>query len=97
MPSRLKLELVTFGIFALIGLLALPIAVFFTGVAVFGGYGDGSLGDFLRRYYESLGAGSGAVWFLTAAPYLVWLCLRLVWFAIRSGRKPSDTKPQTAQ
>ena len=85
--GRLKTEIIVFVILLAIGLVLVPLAVFWTGTAVFGAYAEGGLGDFLSRLASDLTSGSRALWFLVFAPYLVWQCLRLVALAWRLSGK----------
>ena len=76
-----------FVILLAIGLVLVPLAVFWTGTAVFGAYAEGGLGDFLSRLASDLTSGSRALWFLVFAPYLVWQCLRLSLWGVRRGKR----------
>ena len=93
MPRWLRKELIILGVFAAIGLLALPPAIYLVGLNIFGGYADGTLADFLRRFFASALAGDVSTLFLIAAPYLVWQCLRVAWAGLRAG----PTKPANSQ
>ena len=90
---RLKLELVQLLWFALIGLLFLPLAIYFVGEAVFGTYAGRGFANFYGNLHRDLRAGQPVVVFLLASPYLVWLLLRLtVWGFRRSLAKSRSLK-----
>ena len=97
MPRWLRKELIVLGVFGLIGLLVLPLAVYATGTRIFDSYAGGGLGDFLSRFYDEALGGAAPIWFLIAAPYVVWQCLRLSWFGLRGGRRPVATKTAEPQ
>lgn len=84
--SRLKREIVLFAALLGAGLLLLPIAIYFVGRAIFGGYADGDYFDFAGNLYRGLLHGEPTILFLLLSPYLVWQALRLTVVAFRSYR-----------
>ena len=80
--SFLLRESIVAAVLLLIGALLVPVAVYQTGMLIFGEYGGGTMGDFLARFYADLGSG-GALWLLVLAPYLAYLLLRLGLWGIR--------------
>lgn len=75
--------------FLFLGLVLLPVAVYFVGQAIFGDYGGGSFGHFYSELSGRIRSGDGAAWFLVLSPYLGWQTLRLVALGWRrAGRQP---------
>lgn len=73
--------------FLFIGLVVLPVAVYFVGQAIFGDYGGGGYGRFYSDLSGRFRAGDVAAWFLVLSPYLGWQTLRLIGLAWRlAGR-----------
>ncbi|MEL7537491.1 MAG: hypothetical protein AAFZ58_11065 [Pseudomonadota bacterium] len=97
MPRWLRKELIVFGVFGGAGLLLLPLAVYWTGVSIFGEYAGEGLGEFVGRFARAALDGSASIWFLIAAPYLVIQLLRLGWLALTVGgnsRPTTESEPQ---
>ncbi len=70
-----------------LGLVIMPILIYFVGQSVFGTYGGVGYGDFFGTLSDKVRNGDIVVWFLILSPYLGWQCLRLMMFAWRiSGR-----------
>ena len=75
--------------FLFIGIVVLPIAVYFVGQAIFGEYGGQSYGQFFGDIGSRIRSGEGAAWFLVLSPYLGWQTLRLIAYGWRAaGRQP---------
>lgn len=74
---RLKGELLLFGGCLLAGLIALPIAIYYVGLTLFGAFGGGGLGDFFFGIQTDLTRLDLAAWFLVLSPYLIIQTLRL--------------------
>lgn len=90
-PSSLKKnirkELGLFIGLLFVGLVLMPVAIFWVGQNLFGTYGGHGYGDFFGTISEKIRGGDGVAWFLVLSPYLVWQCLRLMVTAWRnSGR-----------
>lgn len=66
-----------------VGLVLMPIAIFWVGQGIFGAYGGQGYGDFFGTLSEKIRTGDGVAWFLVLSPYLVWQCLRLTVLAWR--------------
>ena len=69
--------------FIFAGLVLLPLAIYFTGQAVFGEYGGAGFSDFYGRLSSEIRDGRPAVWFLVLTPYLILMLLRLTIWAFR--------------
>lgn len=69
----------------LIGLIAVPFAVFWIGSTVLGEFGGDGFSDFFSDLGKSLLGGDPAAWFLVLSPYLGMQLLRLAWRVLRSG------------
>jgi hypothetical protein len=75
--------------FFFVGLVLLPVAIYFVGQAIFGDYGGGSYGHFFSALSGRVRAGDAAAWFLVLSPYLGWQSLRLIALGWRTaGRRP---------
>jgi hypothetical protein len=81
----IRKELALLAGFLFIGLVLLPVAVYFVGQAIFGDYGGQSYGQFFGDLASRIRAGEGAAWFLVLSPYLGWQILRLIAFGWRSA------------
>ena len=68
-----------------VGLVLLPIVIYWTGPLVLGEYGGDGFADFFRSLGARIRDGEAAAWLLVLAPYLGVQVLRLTWFAWRSG------------
>jgi hypothetical protein len=72
-----------------VGLVLMPIAIFWVGQSLFGAYGGQGYGDFFGTLSEKIRRGDGVAWFLVLSPYLVWQSLRLTVLAWRyAGGRP---------
>jgi len=70
-----------------LGLVIMPVAIYWLGQSVFGDYGGHGYGDFFGTLSGKIRSGDGVAWFLVLSPYLVWQGLRLTALAWRlSGR-----------
>jgi len=75
--ARITRELVIAGIMLIIGLVAVPIAVYFVGQAVVGPYqDDGGLVSLLGQVWTELFDFRIAAWILVLSPYAIVLLLR---------------------
>jgi hypothetical protein len=75
----------------LVGIVLLPVAVYFVGRAIFGDYGGGSYGHFVFELSGRIRAADPAACFLVLSPYLGWQILRLIglgWRAAGRGPEP---------
>lgn len=70
-----------------IGMVFLPVAVFWVGQSIFGQYGGQGYGDFFGTLSSKIRAGDGVAWFLVLSPYLVCQCLRLMALGWRQSGK----------
>jgi len=87
LTSLLRELLLLLG-FLLLGLLAVPVAVYHLGGLVFGAYagGTGSLGSFITALYAALGDGDRGAWLLVIAPYGIAMLLRACLWSLRRRR-----------
>lgn len=80
-------EIALFTGLLFLGLVIMPILIYFVGQSVFGTYGGVGYGDFFGTLSDKVRNGDIVAWFLILSPYLGWQCLRLMAFAWRiSGR-----------
>jgi len=69
------------GVFLGLGFLALPLGIYFVGVAVLGPYGGGPhVGSFLGDFYRNLWSGVLRTWLIALSPYVAFLLLRIIFF-----------------
>jgi len=80
LKSKALREIALFLGLLLLGMLVLPMAIYFVGDAVFGDYGGAGFQDFYGEVHAAIRAGDGVVWFLILSPYLVCQILR---FSVR--------------
>lgn len=71
-------EVALFVGFLFLGLVILPIAIYFVGDIVFGVYGGVGYADFFGTLSGKVRQGDPVAWFLILTPYLGWQCLRLL-------------------
>ena len=78
-PVRKKLvtEATVFLSLLLIGVLLLPVAVYFVGQSVFGAYAGDGYGEFFTALARKLLAFEWVAWFLVLSPYLAVQTLRV--------------------
>ena len=70
--STLKFELILGMVLIAIGMLALPVAVYWVGQVVIGGYeSDAGMAGLIGAVWDDLGRGSLAAWILVLSPYVV--------------------------
>ena len=76
--------------FLFLGLVIMPILIFYVGQSVFGSYGGIGYFDFFGTLSAKLRGGDLVAWFLILSPYLGWQSLRLMIFAwrISASKKP---------
>lgn len=85
--KTLKKEGALLAILLFVGIVLLPIAVWFVGKAVFGAYGGNGYAEFFGILSGKIRGGDPVAWFLVLSPYLVWQCLRLIAFGWRAVGK----------
>ena len=84
-----KKESALFLVLLLVGVLFLPIAIYWVGGEVFGDYGSSGFSAFFGAVHRDLRDGQLVVWFLVLSPYLVWQLTRLTrWGFKRAQRQP---------
>lgn len=80
-------EIALFTGLLFLGLVILPILIYFVGQSVFGTYGGVGYTDFFGTLGAKVRSGDIVAWFMILSPYLGWQCLRLMVFAWRiAGR-----------
>jgi len=80
-------ELALFLVLFFIGLVILPILIYFVGSAMFGEYSGSGFSDFYQMLHGELRAGELVVWFLMLSPYVAWQLLRLTLSGFRRAGK----------
>lgn len=85
-------ELALFVGFLALGLLLLPIAIYFVGQQVFGTYGGAGFSDFFNTLSGQVREGNWVVWFLVLAPYLGWQTIRLTRILWRAAGSTQGNK-----
>ncbi len=69
-----------------VGIVIMPIAIYFVGAAIFGDYGGEGFGDFFGTLGVKIRSGDRVAWFLVLSPYLALFVLRLmVWGWLRTA------------
>ena len=81
----IRKELAILAGFLFLGIVVLPIAVYFVGQAIFGEYGGQSYGQFFGDLVSRIRSGDGGAVFLVLSPYLGWQMLRLIAFGWRAA------------
>ena len=76
-------EILLFLVLAILGLVVLPIAIFYVGGLVFGEYGGDGFGHFLESIVLRLAAGDRFAWLLILSPYVVLQLFRIMALAWR--------------
>jgi len=85
--KSLKKEAALFAGLLFLGIVILPIAVWFVGKAVFGVYGGMGYGDFFGTLIGKIRGGDLVAWFLVLSPWLVWQTARLTALGWRAAAK----------
>lgn len=78
-------EFLLFFALALVGFIAVPLAVFSIGSVILGAFGGDGFSEFFSGLGASLLAGDLSAWFLVLSPYLGAQCLRLAWRTLRTA------------
>ena len=68
--EAVKFELVLAAVLLAVGLLPLPVAVYWVGQFVIGVYEGGGVGELLSSIWTELGRGSATAWILVLSPYV---------------------------
>ena len=89
LKKAIRKELGLFVFLLFVGLVLMPVAIFWVGQSLFGAYGGHGYGDFFGTISEKIRGGDGVAWFLVLSPYLVWQCLRLMALAWRHTGRPT--------
>lgn len=70
-----------------VGLVLLPVAVWFVGHVVFGAYDGAGYVEFYGMLSGKIRSGDAVAWFLILSPWLVLQCLRLMALGWRTAAK----------
>ena len=89
----LRKEVFLLATFLLLGLVALPIAVYSVGQAIFGDYGGQGFWQFFLDLSGRVRSGEAAALFLVLSPYIGWQILRLIGLGWRLTRRPRAARP----
>lgn len=60
-----------------VGIVLVPIAIYFVGASIFGEYGGNGYGEFFGSLSGKIRSGDRVSWFLILSPYLAILVLRM--------------------
>jgi hypothetical protein len=86
----LKKESLLFLYLFLVGILLLPIAIYFIGYALFGEYSGTGFPAFYGSLHSSLRSGELAVWFLVLSPYLIVQLIRGAVYALHQVERNTE-------
>ena len=87
LSTQFKEELALFTGLLFVGLVLLPVCIWFVGTAVFGSYDGVGYWAFFGTLSSKIRSGNPVAWFLVLSPWLVWQCLRLIVFGWRAVGK----------
>ena len=83
----LKKESAIFAGFLFVGVVLLPILIWFVGKIVFGAYGGAGFAEFFGTLNGKIRSGDLVAWFLVLSPWLALQVLRLMVFGWRAVHK----------
>ena len=83
----LKKEAAIFVAMLFLGLVILPLAIWFVGDVVFGDYGGTGYGDFFGNLTLRIVSGNLAAWFLVLSPWFTLQVIRLAFAGWRHASK----------
>lgn len=89
----LRKEILLLAILLLLGLVALPMAVYSVGQVIFGDYGGQGFWQFFLDLSGRVRTGEPAALFLVSSPYLGWQTLRLIGLGWRLTGRPKAARP----
>jgi hypothetical protein len=75
--------------FLFLGLIVMPLAIYFVGQTIFGDYGGQGYGQFFADLSGRIRSGDTVAWFLVLSPYLGWQTLRLMLLGWRLASGPT--------
>lgn len=84
--QRLLKETALLSVLLFVGLVIVPIAIYFVGQTVFGDYAGHGYRDFFSTLTAKIRSGNWVAWFLVLSPYIGWQVLRLLAAAWRKTR-----------
>lgn len=88
--QRLTAEAGLFVGLLFVGIVLVPIAIFFVGDAVFGHYGGEGYDDFFGTLSGKIRGGDKIAWFLVLSPYLAIFVFRLMFWGWRLTAQPRN-------
>lgn len=74
--------------FLFLGLIVMPVAIYYVGQGIFGDYGGQGYGAFFADLSGRIRSGDRVAWFLILSPYLGWQTLRLMLLGWRLASGP---------
>lgn len=77
LKNSLRREVFLLILMLFIGILVIPVGIYFVGAEIFGEYAGHGFGDFFSALQADLRSGEPVVLFLVFSPYIVWQVLRL--------------------
>jgi hypothetical protein len=90
LKRKILKEAALFTSLLFVGLVLMPIAIFWVGQNVFGQYGGQGYSDFFGKISSKIRGGESVSWFFVLSPYLAWQLLRLTRLAWRH-LEPTDS------
>ena len=87
-------ELALLTVLLFVGLVLLPIAIWFVGGALFGDYGGHGYDDFFGTLSAKIRSGDRVAWFLVLSPYLGIQSLRLMRRGWRFAAQVTSADPR---
>jgi len=79
--QRILIEVALFTGLLFMGLVLMPIVIYWVGQIVLGEYGGQGYSDFFATLSAKIRGGDLITWFFVLSPYLAWQLLRLTFFA----------------
>jgi len=73
-----------------VGLVLMPIAIYWVGQNVLGEYGGQGYSDFFGTLSAKVRGGDPVSWFFVLSPYLAWQLLRLTFFTLHRVTPPQS-------
>ena len=90
MRHRITVEAGLFFGLLFVGIVLVPLAIFFVGGAVFGDYGGEGYGDFFGTLSGKILNGDRVAWFLVLSPYLAIFLFRVMAWGWRHTAQPRN-------
>ena len=87
LSTLIKKEAALFAGLFFVGLVILPVCVWFVGHAVFGAYDGAGYSEFFGTLSGKIRSGNPVAWFLALSPWLVWQGIRLIAYGWHAAAK----------